>query len=147
MSDFAPDQGAPEEGRTEAELRLARKRIKELEALEVEAQRAKDLERRLAFMEAGINPSDANAKYFVKGYAGELTPDAIRAEAEAAGLIAPPPPDPTAQAMARVGAAGAGPAAGGSVAAPTNDPQGTASEAPLMAHLARYGKPIGGIQE
>lgn len=147
MSDFAPDQGAPEEGRTEAELRLARKRIKELEALEAEAQRAKDLERRLAFMEAGINPSDAKAKYFVKGYEGELTAEAIRAEAEAAGLIAPPPPDPTAQAMARVGAAGAGAAAGGSDAALINEIQNTDSEAELMALLARHGKPVGGIQE
>lgn len=70
----------------------------QIRALEEKARKAGELEtelaelkRRGAFSEAGINPADPKTKYFVKGYDGELTPEAIRAEAEAAGLFAPPP--------------------------------------------------------
>ena len=42
---------------------------------------------------------DARAKYFVKAYDGEMDPDAIRAEAEAAGFLGSdaPAPSPTPQ--------------------------------------------------
>lgn len=42
--------------------------------------------RELAFRDAGINPTDPQAKYFMKGYDGEVTVDAIRAEAAVIGL-------------------------------------------------------------
>jgi hypothetical protein len=45
----------------------------------------------LAFAKAGIDPASPQAKYFVKGYDGDLTPEAIRAAAEEAQLITPQP--------------------------------------------------------
>jgi hypothetical protein len=44
------------------------------------------LKRREVFRDAGINPSDKMAGYFMKGYEGDLSVDAIQAEAAAAGL-------------------------------------------------------------
>jgi len=44
------------------------------------------LERREVFRDAGINPSEKMAGYFMKGYEGDLSVDAIQAEAAAAGL-------------------------------------------------------------
>lgn len=49
-----------------------------------EAEKAK---RELTFLKAGINPDDSKAKYFVKGYDGEMTVEAIRQAAEEAGYI------------------------------------------------------------
>lgn len=49
--------------------------------------------RRLAFSDAGINTSDPKLGYFVKGYDGDMTPDAIRAAASEAGFIEAPRPD------------------------------------------------------
>lgn len=54
-------------------------------ATELEAKVA-ELERREVFREAGINPSEKMASYFVKGYEGDLTVEAIQAEAAAAGI-------------------------------------------------------------
>ena len=51
------------------------------------ALRLESYERRDTFRSAGIDPDDARAKYFVKAYDGEMDPDAIRAEAEAAGFL------------------------------------------------------------
>jgi hypothetical protein len=48
-------------------------------------------QRELAFAKAGIDPASPQAKYFVKGYDGDLTPEAIRAAAEEAQLITPQP--------------------------------------------------------
>lgn len=79
---------------------------------------AKQLEaanRRLAFADAGINTSDARLAYFVKGYDGDLTPDAIRTAAAEAGFIdAPAPEVPTEELRAhdRVTQAAAGGNAG-----------------------------------
>jgi hypothetical protein len=49
-----------------------------------------EAQRQLAFARAGIDTDDPAAKYFVKGYDGELDPEAIRAEAVAARLIGQP---------------------------------------------------------
>jgi hypothetical protein len=46
-------------------------------------------QRELAFVKAGIDPASPQAKYFVKGYDGELDPEAIRAAAAEAQLITP----------------------------------------------------------
>ena len=68
-----------------------RARMRELEqqvkAFEAKAKEAEAAQRELAFVKAGVNPDSAAAKYFVKGYDGELTPEAIRAAAEEASLI------------------------------------------------------------
>lgn len=69
-----------------------RKQLKErgerLSALEAENA---TLKRNAAFSEAGI-PADGAAKWFRQGYDGELTAEAIKAAAEADGIITPPPP-------------------------------------------------------
>jgi|TARA_B100000586_G_C20062989_1_gene407152 hypothetical protein len=44
-------------------------------------------ERRDTFRSAGLDPDDSRVKYFVKGYDGELSAEAIREEAVAAGFI------------------------------------------------------------
>ena len=55
----------------------------DLQQLRAKARKAEDAERRLAFAEAGIPLGDKRASYFVKGYDGELNPDAIKADWEA----------------------------------------------------------------
>jgi hypothetical protein len=68
-----------------------RERMKQLEtenaALKAKAEAAAEAERKLAFVEAGVDPSLPVAKYFMKGYDGELTPDAIRQAAIEAQII------------------------------------------------------------
>jgi hypothetical protein len=68
-----------------------RARMRELEqqvkAFEAKAKEAEAAQRELAFVKAGVNPDSTAAKYFVKGYDGELTPEAIRAAAEEANLV------------------------------------------------------------
>ena len=46
-----------------------------------------DLKRRLAFIEAGISTADPKMKYFVNGYDGEMTAEAIREAALEAGFL------------------------------------------------------------
>jgi hypothetical protein len=46
------------------------------------------LKRELAFLKAGINTDDPKMRYFVKGYEGDLTPDAVRQAALEAGFLA-----------------------------------------------------------
>lgn len=76
-----------------------RSRMRELESeiksLRQQAAEAEQAKRELAFVKAGVDPSDTAAKYFVKGYDGELTVDAIKAAAVEARLLAPtqPPSD------------------------------------------------------
>ena len=65
-----------------AELRRARKaRDKALKELE-------GFKREKAFNKAGIDPDDPKFAYFVKGYEGDITPEAIRAEARPLGGVA-----------------------------------------------------------
>ena len=68
------------------QMRRLEKQVKDLKAANEAGQKAA---RELAFVKAGVNTDDPKAKYFLKGYDGELSADAIRAEAEAAGLVAP----------------------------------------------------------
>lgn len=68
-----------------------RARMRELEAEnkrkdELLAQ-ASQAQRELAFLKAGVNPEDPMAKYFIKGYDGDLEVDAIRTAAQEANLI------------------------------------------------------------
>jgi hypothetical protein len=48
------------------------------------------MKREIAFTKAGI-PEDGMGQYFRKGYDGDHSPEAIRAEAEKAGILAPAP--------------------------------------------------------
>lgn len=68
-----------------------RARMRELEsevkALREKAAEAEKLQRELAFSKAGIPMDSPMAKYFVKGYEGEFTPEAIRKAAEEANLL------------------------------------------------------------
>ena len=67
-----------------AQLRKVEERLK---ASEAKAKEFESAARELNFVKAGVNTSDPGAKYFVKGYDGELTPDAIRVAAQEANLI------------------------------------------------------------
>lgn len=75
-----------------------RARMKQLEKENAEAKRllaeAEAAKRELAFVKAGIDLSAPVTKYFVKGYDGELSPEAIRQAAVEAQLISPPEPSP-----------------------------------------------------
>jgi hypothetical protein len=62
-------------------LRQAKKERDDL-AAQINAQN-----RELAFARAKIDMDDPRTKYFIKGYDGELTPEAIRAQAEADGFF------------------------------------------------------------
>jgi hypothetical protein len=67
-----------------AQLRKVEQQLKVAEA------KAKELEnaaRELAFVKAGVDVNAPISKYFVKGYDGELSADAIRVAAQEANLI------------------------------------------------------------
>ena len=63
-------------------LRRAANKSKKLE------QELANARRELAFTKAGINPDDPKMKYFVKGYDGDFTADAVRQAAVEAGFLA-----------------------------------------------------------
>ena len=48
------------------------------------------LRRELSFRDAGVDPSSKQGQYFMRGYDGEMTVDAIRAEAAELGLTGQP---------------------------------------------------------
>lgn len=64
-----------------------RKLEAENKALREQMAEVAEAKRELTFVKAGITPDDPKFRYFVKGYDGELTPDAIRQAAEEAGFI------------------------------------------------------------
>lgn len=70
------------------------------------------IRRELAFTKAGINPDDPKMRYFIKGYDGDLTADAVRAAALEAGFLVQESTDPSvaqvAQSQQRVMSAAAG---------------------------------------
>lgn len=69
----------------------ARMKALEKEAADLRKQiaEAQAAQKELAFVKAGIDLNSPMSKYFVKGYEGELTPEAIRLAAEEAQLITP----------------------------------------------------------
>lgn len=95
MSNFEDDFNEDDYDQPAAEANPVRARMKQLEkeAKELRKQVAEFAvtQRELAFAKAGIDPASPQAKYFVKGYDGDLTPEAIRAAAEEAQLITPQP--------------------------------------------------------
>ena len=95
MSNFEDDIYEDDYDQPASETNPVRARMKQLEkeAKELRKQVAEFAvtQRELAFAKAGIDPASPQAKYFVKGYDGDLTPEAIRAAAEEAQLITPQP--------------------------------------------------------
>jgi hypothetical protein len=62
------------------ELEAKAKRADELEA------QVQQMQRKEVFRDAGLDPSNKMTEYFMKGYEGELSVEAIKAEAQSAGL-------------------------------------------------------------
>ena len=58
-------------------------KAKKADALEAEIQQ---MRRKDVFRDAGLDPSNRMTEYFMKGYEGELTVEAIQAEATSTGL-------------------------------------------------------------
>lgn len=88
---FDTDDGTTDDDGTEnlvtlkrSQIRGIEKKAKERDQLVAELEKA---QRRLAFAEAGVPLGEKRFQYFIRGYEGELTPDAIRAELEEAGLL------------------------------------------------------------
>lgn len=95
MSDFNEDYDSEIDDQMDVEPKQnpVRARMKQLEkeANELRKQVAEfaTAKQELAFVKAGIDTSNPRFKYFVKGYDGDLTPEAIREAAEEAQLITP----------------------------------------------------------
>jgi hypothetical protein len=87
------DEFDPEdyEGVSERLAQLPRREVRRFERdrRERDALKAQNLElnRRLAFSDAGIKSDDPAAKYFIKAYEGDMDPEAIRVAAIEARVI------------------------------------------------------------
>lgn len=90
MSTNADDQHG-DSGDGDQMVTISRANIRKLEAAAKAASQHEadvaSLRRELAFRDAGINPTDPKLKYFVKGYDGDATVEAIKAAALEAGFI------------------------------------------------------------
>ena len=80
--DFDSDDDATGDSGDIKSLRRAANSKKKLE------QELNELKRELAFAKAGLALEDPKMKYFVKGYEGEMTAEAIREAALEAGFLA-----------------------------------------------------------
>ena len=93
MSNFDDDYSEDEFTEQETRTNPVRARMKQLEKELQEANKrlaeTAETSKKLAFIEAGVPLDSPMAKYFIKGYDGELTPEAIREAAQEAQLIAP----------------------------------------------------------
>lgn len=69
------------------DLRNLRKAAKERDEM---AARLSSRDRELAFAKAKLDLEDPRIRYFIKGYDGELTSEAIRSQAEEDGFLSPP---------------------------------------------------------
>lgn len=115
MDDDADDERPNTVTLRRAEIRSLEKKAKERDEL---ASKLAALENRQTFIEAGIDPKNAQHGYFMKGYDGEMTVEAIKAKATEAGFLSAPAPDPeqtaNLEAAQRVASAASGAAAGSS---------------------------------
>jgi hypothetical protein len=119
-------------------MRAAAKGRKEAE------ERAQAAERKLAFVEAGVNLTDPKAQYFIKGYDGEIDPEKIRDAAMSAGFIsAPQVPADEAAANQRITQASDNATAIGEVDWESEYAKAT-NEAEVLAVARRKGTPIAG---
>lgn len=88
QEDETPDEGLESEQSEQAEANRQGYALRQAEKRASKAEEAlKTIQRERAFEKAGIDPEDAKFKYFVQGYDGELTADAVKAEAVAVGLL------------------------------------------------------------
>lgn len=88
MSDTSEPTQSP------AQLREYAERQKErADAAEAALAEAAEAKREIAFLRGGVDPDSPLGKLFVKGYDGDLTPDAVR---EAWSTLQPPAPEPPA---------------------------------------------------
>jgi hypothetical protein len=85
--EFYEDDDQPNESNpVRARMKQLEKENREFRKQLAEAETAK---KELAFVKAGVDPTDPKAKWFVKGYDGEFSPEAIRAAAEEAQIVTP----------------------------------------------------------
>jgi ribosomal protein L12E/L44/L45/RPP1/RPP2 len=92
--DFDTEESDSGNEETPRGLRRAANKGKKLES------ENQQLKRELAFFKAGIDTDDPRMRYFVKGYDGELTAEAVRGAATEAGFLQQAPSGPDPQAMA-----------------------------------------------
>ena len=85
MSDQYDDTDADERG--DEDFKNLRAKAKKADQYERELSQMK---RELAFVRAGVPMDDPKMSYFIKGYDGDLEPDAIKTAAIEAGFMAPP---------------------------------------------------------
>jgi hypothetical protein len=113
---------------------LSRKQIRALEKKAKErdelAKQVETFTRNDVFKEAGIDPKDPKQQYFVKGYDGEVTVDAIRAAATEAGYLAAP--EPSAEQLAQLDASQRMAAASAGAT-----PRGAMDEATMRAEMEK----------
>ena len=93
--DSSDVEDSHEDGNDIKSLRLAANSKKKLE------QELNEMRRELAFTKAGINPEDPKMRYFIKGYDGEMTAEAVRHAAMESGFLASQQqgPDPVIEAV------------------------------------------------
>jgi hypothetical protein len=106
MSDVyeSEDEAQEQTGKNPVRARM-RELESEVKTLREKAAEAEKLQKELAFSKAGIPMDAPMAKYFIKGYEGEFTPEAIRKAAEEANLLqaqTPTAPIPEQQAWSRM---------------------------------------------
>lgn len=106
MSDVyeSEDEAQEQTGKNPVRARM-RELESEVKTLREKAAEAEKLQKELAFSKAGIPMDAPMAKYFIKGYEGEFTPEAIRKAAEEANLLqaqTPTAPAPEQQAWSRM---------------------------------------------
>jgi hypothetical protein len=108
-----PDDDLQDDDTTEPQtesddIRQLRKKAKKADALEAELT---TLKREKEFTRAGLDPDNAQHRYFMRGYDGDLSAEAIKAEAQSAGFLEAPAtqvPAEEQETQARISAASAG---------------------------------------
>jgi hypothetical protein len=94
MSEIEYDDFSDDD-QTEFQSNPVRQRMKQLEKENRETKKLlaelQNQAKELAFVKAGLDMNSPMAKYFIKGYDGELSPEAIREAAMEAQLITPEP--------------------------------------------------------
>ncbi|MGV2385879.1 MAG UNVERIFIED_CONTAM: hypothetical protein LOD86_11525 [Thermobifida fusca] len=87
------DPQEPVQQREDYHVRIERSKVREMEQRAKEAEQLKAerdrLQRELAFARAGIDlgSEDPKVRFFIEGYKGDPDPEAIRAQAEAFGVL------------------------------------------------------------
>jgi hypothetical protein len=82
--DLDDDDGSGLVGDLRKQLRAANKRLKDMEA---QANQNQAAARRVAFIDAGIDLSTPAMRFYSEHYAGDLDPEAIKADALANGFL------------------------------------------------------------